>query len=66
MTVRECGIIQSFPPDFEFVVKSKEARKKFFISPSQAYKVIGNAVPPLMAYNLAKRIESLWEKYFND
>jgi DNA-methyltransferase (dcm) len=66
LTVRECGLIQSFPPDFEFVVKSTEPRKKFFISPSQAYKVIGNAVPPLMAFNLAKRIEYLWDKYFND
>lgn len=64
LTVRECGLIQSFPPDFEFVVKSNEPRKKFLISPSQAYKIIGNAVPPLMAYNLAKRIESVWDKYF--
>lgn len=66
LTVRECGLIQSFPPDFEFVVKSDVPRKKFLISPSQAYKVIGNAVPPLMAYNLAKRIENLWDKYFNE
>ncbi len=66
LTVRECGLIQSFPPDFEFVVMSNEPRKKFLISPSQAYKVIGNAVPPLMAYNLAKRIEDLWGKYFNE
>ncbi|MBI9069098.1 MAG: DNA (cytosine-5-)-methyltransferase [Salinivirgaceae bacterium] len=66
LTVRECGLIQSFPPDFEFVVKSDEPRKKFLISPSQAYKVIGNAVPPLMAYNLAKRIENLWDKYFKE
>lgn len=64
LTVRECGLIQSFPPDFEFVIKSNEPRKKFLISPSQAYKVIGNAVPPLMAYNLAKRIEYLWDTYF--
>lgn len=66
LTVRECGLIQSFPPDFEFVVKSNTPRKKFLISPSQAYKVIGNAVPPLMAYNLAKRIEYLWDKYFKE
>ena len=64
LTVRECGLIQSFPPDFDFVVKSNEPKKKFLISPSQAYKIIGNAVPPLMAYNLAKRIENLWDKYF--
>lgn len=64
LTVRECGLIQSFPPDYEFVIKSSEARKKFIVSPSQAYKIIGNAVPPLMAYNLAKRIEKLWDLYF--
>lgn len=66
LTVRECGLIQSFPPDFKFVVKSDEPRKKFLVSPSQAYKVIGNAVPPLMAFNLAKRIENLWDKYFKE
>lgn len=66
LTVRECGLIQSFPPDFEFVVKSDQPKKKFLISPSQAYKVIGNAVPPLMAYHLAKRIECVWGKYFGE
>ena len=64
LTVRECGLIQSFPPDYDFVVKSNEPRKKFLISPSQAYKIIGNAVPPLMAYNLAKRLEHVWDIYF--
>ncbi|NOQ26794.1 MAG: DNA (cytosine-5-)-methyltransferase [Bacteroidales bacterium] len=64
LTVRECALIQSFPPDFEFVVKSNDPKKKFLVSPSQAYKIIGNAVPPLMAYNLAIRIEDLWGKYF--
>ena len=66
LTVRECGLIQSFPPDFDFVIKSDETRRKFLISPSQAYKIIGNAVPPLMAYNLAKRIETVWDKYFKN
>lgn len=64
LTVRECAIIQSFPPDFEFVVKSNQKGKKFIVSPSKAYKLIGNAVPPLLAYNLARRIEELWSLYF--
>lgn len=64
LTVRECALIQSFPPDFEFVVKSSLPKKKFLISPSQAYKIIGNAVPPLMAFNIAIRLEELWDKYF--
>jgi len=64
LSVRECGLIQSFPPDFEFVIPATEGKKKFLVSPSQAYKVVGNAVPPLLAYKLAVRIDSLWNKYF--
>ncbi len=65
LTVRECALIQTFPPDYEFVIENKSGRKgSFLISPSQAYKMIGNAVPPLLAYNLAKRIEEVWDLYF--
>jgi DNA (cytosine-5)-methyltransferase 1 len=62
LTVRECALIQTFPRDFEFVIPS--GNRKFFISPSSAYKLIGNAVPPLLAYHIAKRIEKLWDMYF--
>ena len=34
------------------------------VSASEAYKIIGNAVPCLLAFNIAKNIESKWEKYF--
>jgi len=65
LTVRECALIQSFPPDYDFVIENKNGRKgSFLVSPSQAYKIIGNAVPPLLAYNLAKRIEDVWDLYF--
>jgi DNA (cytosine-5)-methyltransferase 1 len=65
LTVRECALIQTFPPDFEFVIKSKNGKKgSFLLSPSQAYKIIGNAVPPLLAFNIAKRIEDIWSLYF--
>lgn len=65
LTVRECALIQTFPPDYDFVIENKNGRKgSFLISPSQAYKIIGNAVPPLLAYNLAKRIEEVWDLYF--
>jgi len=37
---------------------------RFFVSPSSAYKIIGNAVPPLLAYHIAKRIEKIWNLYF--
>jgi DNA (cytosine-5)-methyltransferase 1 len=66
LTVRECALIQTFPPDYEFVIEKSNGRKgSFLVSPSQAYKIIGNAVPPLLAYNLAKRIEDIWYLYFN-
>ncbi len=65
LTVRECALIQTFPPDYDFVIKKKNGRKgSFLVSPSQAYKIIGNAVPPLLAYNLARRIEEIWDFYF--
>lgn len=65
LTPRECALIQTFPPDYEFVIENKNGRKgSFLVSPSQAYKVIGNAVPPLLAYNIAKRIEQVWDLYF--
>jgi site-specific DNA-cytosine methylase len=65
LTPRECALIQTFPPDYEFVIANKQGRKgSYLVSPSKAYKVIGNAVPPLLAYNLAKRIENVWDLYF--
>lgn len=65
LTVRECALIQTFPPDYDFVIENNSGRKgSFLVSPSQAYKIIGNAVPPLLAYNLARRIEDIWDLYF--
>lgn len=65
LTPRECALIQTFPPDYDFVIENKNGRKgSYLVSPSQAYKIIGNAVPPLLAFNLAKRIEDLWDLYF--
>jgi DNA (cytosine-5)-methyltransferase 1 len=65
LTPRECALIQTFPPDYDFVIENKNGRKgSYLVSPSQAYKIIGNAVPPLLAYNLAKRIEDVWDLYF--
>ncbi len=62
LTPRECALIQTFPPDYELVIPNGSGR--FLISPSIAYKLIGNAVPPLLAYHLARRIEDLWDIYF--
>src|SRR5690606_38110830 len=67
LTVRECAMIQTVPLDYEFVIPNDKGRKgSYLVSPSQAYKIIGNAVPPLLAYNLAMRIEEVWNLYFNE
>ncbi|KXB78065.1 DNA (cytosine-5-)-methyltransferase [Prevotella amnii] len=63
LTPRECAMIQTFPPDYKFVMKKKNGRG-FSVSPSGAYRIIGNAVPPVLAFNIAMRIQSLWNKYF--
>ena len=65
LTPRECALIQTFPPDYRFVMYGKDSRK-YRLSPSGAYKIIGNAVPPVLAYNIAMRLQELWGKYFID
>ncbi|MDY4645102.1 DNA cytosine methyltransferase, partial [Prevotella sp.] len=65
LTPRECALIQTFPPDFRFVMHDKDGRK-YRLSSSGAYKVIGNAVPPVLAFNIAIRLQNLWDKYFID
>ena len=63
LTPRECAMIQTFPPDYPFV-RYKDHSKHFQVSQSGAYKVIGNAVPPVLAYNIARRLQNLWPLYF--
>jgi DNA (cytosine-5)-methyltransferase 1 len=63
LTPRECALIQTFPEDYEFVIPING--RSFEISASSAYKLIGNAVPPLLAYHLAKRLEEVWNLYFD-
>lgn len=62
LTVRECARIQTFPDDYEFV-RPKNGTP-YNLSASGGYKVIGNAVPPLLAYHIAKRLEDIWPKLF--
>lgn len=63
LTPRECALIQTFPPDYPFVFH-KLASKRYAVSPSGAYKVIGNAVPPMLAYNIARRVQEVWPLFF--
>ena len=62
LTIRECARIQTFPDDYQFIL-SKTA-DNVSVSASDAYKIIGNAVPCVLAYNIEKNIESKWSRYF--
>lgn len=54
LTVREAGLIQTFPPDYVF------SKKKI----TTAYKYIGNAVPPLLGYLIADKVNELCKSHF--
>jgi DNA (cytosine-5)-methyltransferase 1 len=67
LTVRECARLQTFPDDYAFVTKQMGAAySEDSVNSSEAYKLVGDAVPPLLSYHLAKRIEELWEKIFKE
>lgn len=57
LTIRECARIQSFPDEFKFLRDGSEE----LVGASSAYKLIGNAVPPLLAYRFAKSLADVWE-----
>lgn len=65
LSPRECALIQTFPPDYEFVIP-KTSMRGYMVSSSGAYKIIGNAVPPMLAYNIARRLEEVWTLYFDN
>lgn len=64
LTIRECARIQTFPDDYQFVLPKTELNHS--VSSSDAYKIIGNAVPCVLAYSIAKNIEAKWNLYFGD
>ena len=64
LTIRECARIQTFPDDYQFIIPKTDTHKS--VSASDAYKIIGNAVPCVMAYNIAKNIEAKWNLYFKE
>ena len=64
LSVRECARIQTFPDDFEFIRSASARGEEFSMSSSDGYRVIGNAVPPLLAFHVAWRLRELWPKLF--
>ena len=52
LSVRECARIQTFPDSFKIRYTRIE----------DGYKMIGNAVPPRLAYNIAKEIVNVFSK----
>lgn len=54
LSVREAALIQTFPPDCKLTEPNKKT--------SKAYKPIGNAVPPLLGYIVAKKVQEILSK----
>ena len=52
MTIREIARIQGFPDSFQFIYKDT----------NDAYKMIGNAVPVNLAYEIAAAIKKALEE----
>jgi DNA (cytosine-5)-methyltransferase 1 len=48
LTIRECARLQSFPDDFHFLASG--------ISIEDSYRLIGNAVAPKLAYQIAAKV----------
>jgi DNA (cytosine-5)-methyltransferase 1 len=54
LTVREAALIQTFPPHCILTEPASKAT-------SMAYKPIGNAVPPLLGYIIARKVLQILE-----
>lgn len=64
LTVRECARIQTFPDDYQFILPRKG--DLISVPSTDAYQLIGNALPCVLGYNIAKNIESKWNLYFKE
>ena len=64
LSVRECARIQTFPDEFEFVRKPSILGKTYKLSSSEGYKLVGNAVPPLLAFHIAWQLQEIWNILF--
>ena len=57
-TIRECARLQSFPDSFHFLESG--------ISKKDAYRLIGNAVPPLLGKRIAQEVFNLLQVNYNN
>ena len=64
LTIRECARIQTFPDEYQFILPATDGMVS--VSSSDAYKIIGNAVPCVLAYNIAKHLSEKWQLYFGE
>ena len=64
LTIRECARLQTFPDDYQFILPKTNENKA--VSASNAYKIIGNAVPCVLGYNIAMRLAENWNMYFGE
>lgn len=55
LTLREAALIQTFPPDCILTDKKRPS--------SNSYKPIGNAVPPLLGYLIAKKVKWILDHF---
>lgn len=62
LSVRECARLQTFPDEYQFILPKTD--NNVSVSASEAYKLIGNAVPCVLAYNIAMRLSENWDRYF--
>lgn len=54
LTLRETALIQTFPPNCILTEPNNLN--------SKAYRPIGNAVPPLLGYIIARKVETILKK----
>lgn len=62
LTIRECARLQTFPDEYQFILDKTE--QNIAVSTSSAYKIIGNAVPCVLAYNIGRTLSEKWNLYF--
>lgn len=62
LSIRECARIQTFPDEYQFILPKNF--NNISVNASDAYKIIGNAVPCVLGYNIAMRLSENWQKYF--